>query len=775
MVDFVDFRTTRCWRNVASVLVFGGAIPVAVAAQEAAPLPDDDAAIVVTAQRVKGSVDTDVPADLVLDPIAIASYGASSAADLLSALAPQTRSGRGRGDGTPLVLVNGRRVSGFSEIRDLPSEAIQRVETFPEEVALKYGYSPDQRVINFILKDKFRAISGEAEYLTPSHRGRGEAQLQSSFLNIGKTGRINLSAQYNNDTALLESERQIIQSSGETGVFRTLLPSNQAIGLNGTLNRLIAPRTGITINLRYDQARTRALLGLDSLSIPIARDVRTEGLQAGVTVDGNVGRWQWVLTGNHDVSRIRTLTDRGVAATDRDQARSTTQTSNATLSVSGSPITLPAGPVSLSMSAGFENRNFASDRRSAFGANAARLRRGVDNVFASLDLPLASRKTGVGAAIGDLSINGNFRYRQLTDFGSLISFGYGLNWSPLKGLSILSGITAVQEAPSPLQLGNPEIVTPNVTTYDLVRGKSAIITVINGGNAGLRAEERRDVKIGISYTPPPLEALTLSANYFRNRSRNPVANFPLLTPSIEAAFPGRIVRGTAGELISIDQRPINFLASRSEQLRLGASFSREFGKPAERRGEGTRPDIRTAVGGPPRGGGGGGGFGRFGGNGQGGRWQVSLFDTIKFRDEIALAAGIPILNLRDGGATGTSGGTAQHVVDLEGGWFNKGIGLRATATYQSATTVSGGALASDLRFSDLLTINLRFFINFDARKNVTNRWPILKGSRIALRINNVTGSAVRVRDNGGLTPLRYQPGYLDPLGRTVEISFRKLF
>ena len=32
-----------------------------------------------------------------------------------------------------------------------------------------------------------------------------------------------------------------------------------------------------------------------------------------------------------------------------------------------------------------------------------------------------------------------------------------------------------------------------------------------------------------------------------------------------------------------------------------------------------------------------------------------------------------------------------------------------------------------------------------------------------------------VTDATGVTPLRYQPGYLDPLGRTIAVSFRKQF
>ena len=74
-----------------------------------------------------------------------------------------------------------------------------------------------------------------------------------------------------------------------------------------------------------------------------------------------------------------------------------------------------------------------------------------------------------------------------------------------------------------------------------------------------------------------------------------------------------------------------------------------------------------------------------------------------------------------------------------------------------------------------MTVNLRFFLNFDQRKNLIKDVPFLKGSRIAVRITNLTNAIQNVRNETGAQPLRYQPGYVDPLGRTFEISFRKLF
>ena len=52
--------------------------------------------------------------------------------------------------------------------------------------------------------------------------------------------------------------------------------------------------------------------------------------------------------------------------------------------------------------------------------------------------------------------------------------------------------------------------------------------------------------------------------------------------------------------------------------------------------------------------------------------------------------------------------------------------------------------------------------------------PWARGLRVSVGVNNIFDSRQHVRDANGDTPLRYQPAYLDPLGRTVSISIRKL-
>ena len=97
----------------------------------------DEEPIVIQGSRARGSVIGDIPPENVLDSRDVRATGATSIDDLLEALAPQIGSAPGRSAGRPVLLLNGQRISGFRELRDIPPEAIERMEILPEEVALK--------------------------------------------------------------------------------------------------------------------------------------------------------------------------------------------------------------------------------------------------------------------------------------------------------------------------------------------------------------------------------------------------------------------------------------------------------------------------------------------------------------------------------------------------------------------------------------------------------------------------------------------------------------
>ena len=152
-----------------------------------------------------------------------------------------------------------------------------------------------------------------------------------------------------------------------------------------------------------------------------------------------------------------------------------------------------------------------------------------------------------------------------------------------------------------------------------------------------------------------------------------------------------------------------------------------------------------------------------------------MFHTLRLKDEILIRPGVPVLDLLGGSAVGETGGRPRHQVDVQAGVSRNGLGARLNARWRSGTEIEGSAFGGqDLRFSDLTTVNLRLFADLGQQPFARGR-PWLRGSRVALSVDNLFNERLQVRDATGATPVSYQPELLDPLGRTVRLSFRKIF
>jgi len=764
-----------------------GAAVTAIADQPSAPTvsassdPEDEYEeidgdeIVVTAPRLAGQLETDIKAEAELDEAAIASYGVSNVSELLEALAPQTRSGRGRGGGRPIILINGRRIGGFGEVRNLPPEAIAKVEIFPEEVALQYGYSADERVVNMVLKPNFWQVAVEAEGGVPTQGGRFQSEVEGSFLAIGENGRFNVNAGWEQSTMLTENER------GLGPATRSLLPESDTYLIDATIQRSLNKVTDASINLRLDQTDSLSFLGpvVAGGDVPLERDSRSRNLTTTASVNGMLGDWRWSLSGNYGDADQRTFTDRVTGA--RDRFDSSQQSFGGSANLSGTVTDGWAGPIRLSMTGSYSGLRFDSQSERSGVITTTDLGRDTPSVFGSLTLPLLDPEYEVGN-IGRMSLTLSGQVANPSDFEALKSWGASLNWGVTDNLSLIASFNNDEAAPGIQQLGAAPLVTPGVTYYDFATGQTVEITTTTGGNPFLLAEQRRDLKLGLNWEVPMVEGLRLSVNYNRNKSNDTANSLPLLTPEIEAAFPGRVTRDANGVLIALDQRPVNFDQVENSQIRWGLNFGKSFGQPDQAGRPGGGPGAGAAgprgAGGPRtggRGGRGGGGPGAmFGGGPQGGRWSVSLYHTYKLTDTILIRPGVPELDLLDGSATGSGGGSNRHLLELDGGLFYKGLGFRLSGKYDSGSTVTGG-IAGDLNFGDLATFNLRFFADLNQVPKLTEKLPFLKGSRLRLSIDNLFDAQRKITDANGVVPLNYQPGYIDPLGRYIELEWRKTF
>jgi len=773
----------------------------AAAAQAPEDVTDEEEIVVVGA-KPRGSVIGDIPPEDTLDARDVRATGATNITELLQAIAPQIGSTQGRGGEQPVLLLNGQRISSFREMRDIPTEAIQRVEILPEEVALKYGYRADQKVVNIVLRQRFRSTVAQLGAGAATDGGYGSANADVTRLMIQRNGRTQLNLHAEGNSMLTENERNIILTQpSPTGNdadalrARSLIGTRRDIRGSAIINWQIPGNVSATLNTEVEHTEGRSLIGLgETLLTPLARGTSSDSAHVGTTLNWDKAQWHWNVTGNTDWERDVTGTDRDSTAFPHDRARETTTSADLTGTANGNLFKVPAGNAGATFRVGASAVDLDTQRRTGGVSTSNTIGRTTGTAAVNVDLPI-SRRGRDFSALGNLTLSGNAEVDELTDFGALTKVGASLNWSPVNRLNFISSWNREQGPPTINQLGDPILTTPGIRVFDFTTGQTVLVTAITGGNPNLGHDRRTVVKLGGYWKPSEKTDLTLRADYVHQTIDNPISNITV-TPTVEAAFPERFVRNAAGELISVDLRPVNFDQSRRDTLRVGFDFTQplksrrpsqavidqlrqQFGFGPRGAGPGQQsgppPGPRPEGGARREGGGGrGGGGGFFGGGQNRGRLTFSLTDTITFVDRVRIRPGFPKLDFLHGDAAAQTGGTPRHQVQAQAGYFNNGLGARIGANWRSATNVN--TLTGDnLHFSPLATFDLRLFANPGDIPEVTVEHPWLRGTQVRLEFNNVFNSRPKVHDAFGKVPLNFQPDLLDPLGRTVMISFRKLF
>jgi len=820
------------------------AMPLPAAAQDESEARDDD--IIVTGKRPPGSAIGDVAPVAVLDAAALRALGATSMAQLAKLLEPLTSSASGGG---PVFLLNGRRIASEREIWTLPPEALERTEVLSEQDAARFGFSPTVRVVNFVLKARFRALVFDQGASTTTDGGGGTARLELGSTRIAGDRRTLLTINYDRQNPLRASQRPYVPDSdnpfdrignlrapgggsidpaldalagrpvtatavpidpaarGTLAAYATGSPratdlapflslrSRDALKVDGTHVVPVGKTMTASLNLTMEAERGRALAGLQgatltipaATALPFARPVLLdryldEGsvltqrndsltLHAASALQGGIGRWLWTVTGGYDRVRARAAVDRGVAidalqaAVDGGadpfdlsptiaaqpmivtRSRTVTGTLNAKATANGPVLQLPAGPVQLTLNADAA-RSGSSGRLADDAGAASTLTRTVRGGSASLDLPIASADRGVLSAIGSLSANVMLGLTGVSDYGSLASSNVALNWAPRRTVQVTASINTARTPPAIATLTAPVVTVPNTPFFDFVTGASAPIAVTGGGNTDLRPEERQIRTLGIGWRPIKDRQLNLGVSYIDTRVTDQVANLSSATAALQAAFPERFIRDDAGRLLRADIRPVNLFREVERKLKAEMSFFGPIGpKPSAPAKDAPPPPDRPQI------------------------WSFVTL-TARLDDRLTLRQGQGELDLLDGETLDGSGGRPRYEVM---GNIGGSIGAYRLGTYgnwRPATRIRSPLPASDLRFSGLAFVGL--YAQIEAAKLVPNqRWS--KAMTLQFDVQNLLNDRVDVRDRTGAVPYRFQPSFLDPYGRIVRLSVRKLF
>lgn len=824
--------------RIAMLVAGTGLLASPLHAADPPPPKDDKGEIVV--RGVRGSAETDIKALTTYDARDIEAMGVPSIGELLRIIGPSAKSADGK---DPIYLLNAQRISGFEEISSLPPEAILKVEVMPEQAALKFGYPPTQRLMNFITKPKFHALDLSANAGSTTDGGSGTYGANATLTRIDNGRRLTLESEYHHTDPLRQSRRPIVPDpqnpfdaignvvsasggeldpalSAEAGhpIYVAAVPSDPALrgqidayaagadafrpfdlGPYRTLvareddmkaNAVLAAQVGNTVSGSFTASAehkiSRSLQGLPSAAIllpatspyspfadnvllyryltdqaPLRQQTVTTIVHGGALLRGGLAGWNWDVTTTLDSNDVRSHGDRGVdigpidaavatgadpfgslpATTLTQQSHTLTRKGEFKGVANGVALVLPSGELRMTATAEAERSTIDTQSRGYQNIDLSLGRTRVEGGL-SVDIPLASRDLDFLPFLNKLSAQLSANVRDISDYGTLSDTSYGLNWQPVTGLQISIAIKNVGTAPDMAQKSAPTQQNLNVPYFDFRTGQTAFVTTISGGNPNLRADQSKYTVVGANLKPFAERQLTLSVNYGWGAGHH-LSSYVSEFPQTEAAFPDRFVRDATGRLITVFQTPADLY--RGEQSALQMQFN--WSGPLRKKPANADPKKPFFP----------------------GYFYSGATAVFQLKNRVELRPGLPELDLLKGDTVDGSP-HSRFQIWAWGGFGIKGDGVNLDASYEGPARIDGGLPVTNLHFSS------KFILNGTVHTALGQRIhkPWAKKLTVSVQVQNIFDTRRHVEDATGATPNRYQPALLDPLGRTVKLTLRKL-
>lgn len=639
----------------------------------------------------------------------------------------------------PVVIINGRRVQNAGDYLSFPPDAMTRVELLPEQAAGLYGADPGRRVVNIVLKRSFQSRDAQLAEARPTSGGRSSSMGDVRRSAIADENMSQLGVRLTHDTSLRADERPDYLRDNPQSLGVVLKPKNTSVTGNMSVNRRLGEWQGsfsATARAQRDETVSRrgdALAGIQG---------RQQGLTLNAGGNGDIAGWsvRAALDGQLSSGSQEGLTDR----------KSNNRSVGLNLSADRPLLTLPAGRLTMDVSGRVSktsSTNTIEGEKTERSAETADIRGGLS--IPLLRAPQPGESAG-GINLGGAALNLSGNLRRQSGSGGGGGVNGALMWSPHKILRLNGSWARSYDAPSDQQLFDAPFYGTPIVVFDFATGQSVEILPLLGGNPDLKGQTNERFSLGLSVGPVTPWRLSGNFSYRTSDSRDGISGLPALTPAVEAAFPERFQRDPDGRLISVDQRAINLLSSRSDTLASGLNFIVPFD------GKGP-PGLSTSS------------------------LRVSLNHTLQLKSVTVIRAGYPVMDHLAGDGGGSARNTLSATLDARRDKWTLNASARWRQAYRTRRD-TGADGPNDLVVSDLTRIDLKLGYMFAAKPPAPAQAgeggapPMrISGLRLGLEIENLLDARPRARLGDG----RPAPGYgrddQDSLGRVARVTLRGRF
>jgi hypothetical protein len=304
---------------------------------------------------------------------------------------------------------------------------------------------------------------------------------------------------------------------------------------------------------------------------------------------------------------------------------------------------------------------------------------------ADADIPLFDRHVTGATWLGSATLNLNVGYDELSGFARTPSTQVNVRWALSNSIALGYSRSYRKSAPSVSQLYTPVVFMPATLIYDDRNDAIAAVNLITGGNKRLVPSSTTTDFYRLSvHGQRRVVQIAADIGYSSSRTIDPIFSFSNPSALLEALRPSLFVRDGKGDLVQVDTRMFNAVASQMKGLSSEIHLAGSLPLPAAIRS----PNVREASFGPSA------------------SWDLSANYEYTFRNRVIIASEAPPIDILKTPFNLPPGIPSRHRINILAALSAGNCGVSVGGSWRSGFSGAKSSLIGSMTgFSALMVIN----------------------------------------------------------------------